>query len=70
MAILFPAVDSVEVDSVDESVGTLKRDSANEKEVGHHFTDTTYRCDAPAPQIAKPVVDPALAAAPAEIQRA
>lgn len=67
MAILFPAVDSVEVDSVDES---LKRDSANEKEVGHHFTDTTYRCDAPAPQIAKPVVDPALAAAPAEIQRA
>lgn len=43
-AIWFPAVDSVEVYSVDESVGTLKRDSANEKEVGHHFTDTTYRC--------------------------
>ena len=37
------AVDSVEVDSVDETVGS-EVDSANEAEVGHHFTGTTYLC--------------------------
>lgn len=46
-AIRFSAVDSVEVDSVDESVGTKKIDSTNKlinnkAEVGHHFTSTTY----------------------------
>lgn len=43
-AIRFSAVDSVEVDSVDESVGTIKIDSTNKAEVGHHFTGTTYLC--------------------------